>query len=647
MGKLIAIFRAMELGTVDGRDREIDMIFMKEKIGQESHYAPSVFSFFLPEYSPVGPAFDLGLVSPESQLFDPPKLIGFINGVTSLSIYGIQDCEDGFGSRFARYSIVDTPSDWIQCHIAPETTPHQLQWVPPNTATSPADIIAEMDLLLTGGRMSQANKDIITQAYTDKEAQRGQDHAVEFALAHFAVAPEFQITNRIYTTESERTERVVAVPELIPNPPPVTDYKAIVYLYFQGGLDSYSMLMPYSCSGNLVSQFSAVRGNVGVPTNMQLPINAGPIPQPCAQFGIHPKMTFLRDLYNQGQASFIANIGALVEPVLNSVEFEQGSKKLPPSLFAHNIQTGETQSVSTDPTDGGVLGRIGDALNLQSDKEVFDAYSIAGTPKVLDGAPGVSRPADVLTEVGISTFVPSALEFESNMKALNKNVASSIFAETYSEAVTSAIGRKNLLETAIGDLSLSPSSETCFENLSHLETPIALQMKQVARIMKQRDSLQSTRSAFYVQLGSFDAHGGSALGGTAMLLQDTNSALRCFVDDMKVQGIWNDVVIMSASEFGRTLTSNGVGTDHAWGGNHFIMGGSVSGAKIHGQYPDDVSDEGALNIGRGRLIPTTPWEGMWKGVAEWFGVESENIDTVLPNLPAFTENIFGSAELFN
>ena len=138
----------------------------------------------------------------------------------------------------------------------------------------------------------------------------------------------------------------------------------------------------------------------------------------------------------------------------------------------------------------------------------LSSNSIAGTPKVLDGAPGVSRPADVLTEVGVATFTQSALSFESNIKKLNKNVASSIFAETYSEAITTSIGRKNLLEGAIGDLKLSASSESCFENLKYLETPIALQLHQVARIMKQRDSLQSTRSAFYVQLSSFDAHGG-------------------------------------------------------------------------------------------------------------------------------------------
>lgn len=451
----------------------------------------------------------MGLVSPEAQLYDSPKLIGFINGIVSLAVYGIQDCEEGFGSRFARYSLTDHPSEWIQCHIAPETTPHQLQWTPPLDVSTPEDIIDEMDLLLTGGRMSEANKGIISQAYTEKNASDGQKKAVQYALSHFAVAPEFQVTNRVFSLDStEREERPTVVPELPQSPPPVTDYKAIVYLYFAGGLDSYSVLNPHTCANGLNDQFHQIRGNMAVPHNMKLTINSGSIPQPCTTFGLHPKMSVLQQYFNSGECSFFSNVGTLVEPLTDSTEFEQNSKKLPHGLFAHNIQTSETQSVALDPTDGGVLGRIGDALNAQADKEVFDAYSIAGTPKVLDGAPGVSRPADVLTEVGVATFTQSALSFESNMKKLNKNVASSIFAETYSEAITTSIGRKNLLEGAIGDLKLSTSSETCFDNLKYLETPIALQLHQVARIMKQRDSLQSTRSAFYVQLSSFDAHGG-------------------------------------------------------------------------------------------------------------------------------------------
>lgn len=151
--KLLHIFRSMELGTVDGRDREVDLEFMKDKIGQESHYAPSVFSFFLPEYQPVGPVLDMGLVAPETQLFDAPNLIGFVNGLVSLSFYGIQDCEDGknFGSRLGRYKIPDHPDGgYFQCHESAQI-PHRLRWAPSSNA-SPEEIVREMDLLLTGGR---------------------------------------------------------------------------------------------------------------------------------------------------------------------------------------------------------------------------------------------------------------------------------------------------------------------------------------------------------------------------------------------------------------------------------------------------------------------------------------------------------------
>eukprot|EP01050_Picozoa_sp_SAG11_P026198 SAG11_NODE_6186_length_1369_cov_0.999213_1_plen_109_part_00 len=94
------------------------------------------------------------------------------------------------------------------------------------------------------------------------------------------------------------------------------------------------------------------------------------------------------------------------------------------------------------------------------------------------------------------------------------------------------------------------------------------------------------------------------------------------------------------SDFARTLTSNGLGTDHAWGGNYFILGGSVRGRRVHGRYPGNLDPETSeLEVGRGRgvLIPTTPWEGMWYGVAQWFGVERDQILRVLPNAVNFEE----------
>ena len=100
-------------------------------------------------------------------------------------------------------------------------------------------------------------------------------------------------------------------------------------------------------------------------------------------------------------------------------------------------------------------------------------------------------------------------------------------------------------------------------------------------------------------------------------------------------GVWDSVVLQSSSEFGRTMTSNGRGTDHAWGGNHFTIGGSVLGQKIHGVYPE-LHPNGPNSIsGTGPMLPTSPWESIWKPLAQWLGVDDAHLSSVLPNLDRF------------
>jgi len=111
-----------------------------------------------------------------------------------------------------------------------------------------------------------------------------------------------------------------------------------------------------------------------------------------------------------------------------------------------------------------------------------------------------------------------------------------------------------------------------------------------------------------------------------------NTALTAFKDEMVAQGIWNDVTLVLTSEFARTLTPNsGEGSDHAWGGNYFAMGGSIKGGQIHGEYPSDLSDESPINIGRGRYIPTMSWESIMNSVIQWMGVGDADLDYCLPN----------------
>ena len=92
-----------------------------------------------------------------------------------------------------------------------------------------------------------------------------------------------------------------------------------------------------------------------------------------------------------------------------------------------------------------------------------------------------------------------------------------------------------------------------------------------------------------------------------------------------------------ASEFGRTLTSNGQGTDHGWGGHNWLMGGAINGGRIVGRYPDSLAADHELDAGRGRVIPTTSWEAVWHAVARWMGVEQPDLAAILPNLRNFVE----------
>ncbi|MEM7792540.1 MAG: DUF1501 domain-containing protein, partial [Verrucomicrobiota bacterium] len=99
-------------------------------------------------------------------------------------------------------------------------------------------------------------------------------------------------------------------------------------------------------------------------------------------------------------------------------------------------------------------------------------------------------------------------------------------------------------------------------------------------------------------------------------------------------GINDKVTTFTASDFARTLTSNGKGTDHAWGSNQMVMGGAVNGGQIYGTYPD-LGLGTSIDTGRGRLIPTLSTDEYFGELARWFGVSDRDLASVLPNLSRF------------
>ena len=125
-----------------------------------------------------------------------------------------------------------------------------------------------------------------------------------------------------------------------------------------------------------------------------------------------------------------------------------------------------------------------------------------------------------------------------------------------------------------------------------------------------------------------------------------NAALSALETELKAQDAWKDTLLLTSSDFGRTYASNGAGTDHAWGGNYFLVGGAANGGQLFGDFPASFIETSDVVISRnGRIIPTTPWESVWYALAEWFGVDSSAMVEVLPNHGNFpTQTMFRASE---
>ena len=334
-----------------------------------------------------------------------------------------------------------------------------------------------------------------------------------------------------------------------------------------------------------------------------------------------------------------ANVGNLDEPLTKS-EYENRQKRLPAQLFAHNTQTRFAQNgdARTSTRVDGVLGRMLDGLSAAGAS--IGSYSISGTsPTVLE--PVESIPFDVLRYSGVTRIDSThAALLEPYLKEMTGLASASPFANTWSSLVGEALNRTAQLADALDNVTLAQTfAGTSGNNL-------ALQLEQVAKLIRaNQQQFHNEREAYYVTIGGFDNHA-NVIDAMELLLDQVDAALGSFEAEMKLQGLWDNVLVVESSEFARTITSNGDGSDHAWGGNYFLAGGAVRGGQILGQFPEDLGEEGEFNLGRGRLLPTTSWEHVWSAVAEWFGVPESSMDAVLPRRGNFP-GLYSAADVFS
>ncbi len=405
--------------------------------------------------------------------------------------------------------------------------------------------------------------------------------------------------------------------------------KALVCLFLNGGNDSYNMLVP---SGAEYANYAAMRSNMALGSSSLLGLNrADDAKTPLnngRDFDINSAMPELQGLFDSGKLAFVSNVGTLVEPTTLS-QYSNRSVELPRSLFAHNFQKMEWQtSVPQGGVTTGWMGRMADLLNsTYNTGKVSMNMSLAGNQTMLLG----------------DTIIPYSLT-ESGGVALNESGTVAQLSSTKSLMEQSY---KNLYEQAFADetktsIELNAAFKEAFDN-AQISTifpsagGLGGRLKAIARSIASQSVLGHERQTYFVQLGGFDNHS-NLLTRHPLLLSYISQAVGAFWSALQELQMEDQVTLFTASDFSRTIRSNGAGSDHAWGANHFVMGGAVDGQKIYGKYPDptELRVASGLDVGtNGRMLPSISTDEYFAEMALWLGVSQSDLSSVFPNLANF------------
>lgn len=405
------------------------------------------------------------------------------------------------------------------------------------------------------------------------------------------------------------------------------DYKALVCLFLSGGNDSFNMLAP---RGAAYQEYATIRQSIALPENQLLPIE--PIIDPGRPLGLHPALGGLQTLFESEKLAFVANVGTLVDTV-TKIQYNAG-QKLPLGLFSHSDQIEQWQTSIPDNRSGiGWGGRMADLVKSLNTEDRFsmnislDGSNIWQAGKTIAEYAIRDTGADSMAGYN-SAYAAGQSLMQIRSAALDSQMAleyQNLFQQSFAKSKKDAVDAYDAFTLATN---VPLPSSVIWPN-----TPLANQLKMVAKTIAGRANLGMRRNTFFVNYGGFDHHS-NLLNSQAAMLPVINGAVKAFYDTMVAIGAANEVVLYSASDFGRTLTSNSQGSDHAWGGNQFVLGGQVKGRHIYGSYPDLYQDN-LLDVGRGRLIPTTSVDEFFAEMALWLGVSKTDLPVVLPNIARF------------
>jgi uncharacterized protein (DUF1501 family) len=408
------------------------------------------------------------------------------------------------------------------------------------------------------------------------------------------------------------------------------DYKALVCVFLFGGNDASNTLIPYSQSD--YNSYATARSILTIPRTQLLPIT--PLTTDGRDFAMHPSLPELQTLFAQKKLAMVANVGPLLAPTTRQ-QYLNESVPLPPQLFSHNDQQVHWQTSWPDEVARtGWGGRMADAINsLNPNGQISMSISLDGShifqvgrqvfPYMVSG----EGPLD-LWYYNEAWDYPGTNITKAFLNASYHNLLEKTYSETFKKAIENSKKLSTLLQSA-------PALKTTFPERNDL----AKQLKMAAKLMSIRSQLGLRRQVFFCSIDGFDTHG-EQLTTHAGLLSQLSQALKSFYDATAELGIANQVTTFTSSDFGRTYKTNGKGSDHGWGGYHFVVGGAVKGGDIYGKVPV-LRINGPDDSGDGRWIPTIATEEYGATLAQWFGVLGSDLSSVFPNIGRFSRANLG------
>ena len=465
------------------------------------------------------------------------------------------------------------------------------------------------------------------------------------------------------------------------------DYRAIVCLFLFGGNDAFNTVL--ATDSTSWSAYNATRTQAPDPIALRAP---GTAPDPAAaaatparlggvlpiapldsqgrSFALHPLLANLRGLFdNERRLAILPNIGPLLRPT-DKAQYASATYPKPARLYSHNDQQSTWMALGPEGSTLGWGGRMGDVFASTNSRPSFTAISAGGNAVFLAG--DVVRQYQVNTSGAIPFGVNASGQVfgSATVGASLQRLATSVRTAHPFDADMAATVRRSIDAEQALRMALRPASDAPFgtapasgaynpanDPLLRYDNPLtgasaanslAQQLQVVARLVDAglRGTSGTRRQVFFVSLGGFDTHD-LQNRNHADLMARMGQALTYFDNTLGALGARGQVTTFTASDFGRTFTSNGDGTDHGWGGHHFVMGGAVKGGALYGRFPvlgtknpaNNNFDSSPDQLGNGSLLPTTSVDQLGATLGRWMGLSDAQLLDIFPSLNYFDAGV--------